>query len=197
MELMRLQVAALLPPTAVEAIVQHQQEIRRRAMGAELRPIPAKDLVVTVSNLGDIPLSKVKTIETMLEAGFARVPSFPCGISGLTAIPNPTQPKAVAVNLVGETEFLVKLQGMLAAALQTILGPNEANREWQPHIVIARLKADTEGARTGLGRAIKAAPFEESYQFTVKEMHLLETKTDSMGTSLMSRASFPLIPPTA
>lgn len=194
MILQKLQVGTLFPSNIVDEIAHLQLELKRKAMGADLRPVRAADLCLSVYNLGDVELPKIKPIEEMLALGFARVPAFPVGIQGVAGLPNAIQPRSCVTPLVGEIDFLIKLQKMLTEGLRTVLGASDYNKDWAPSITIARLRSNTEFARTAFGKAIRSIPDKEAFMFKVETLHLLETQVDAAGTKLVSKGEFKLMP---
>lgn len=192
---MKLQIGFFLPQIAMQRVDAMTLEVKRKAMGADMRAVPATDLSVNLFNLGETEVSKVKSVETTLANGCSRVPSFSCGLGGLIGLPNPTQPKFCAIQLEGNVDFLVKLQGMLDVALRGFVGNAEVNKEWQPSVVITRLRTDSEQARSNLGRAIKSiATPSEAVLFPVTQLHLIETVMDATSARLVSRTAFDLVP---
>jgi hypothetical protein len=71
--------------------------------------------------------------------------------------------------------------------------PMREGKAWQPHLILGRIKTESEPLRVALGRAIKMAdpPVVSTWYIPALELLVAKATTQGMGYELV--ASFPLL----
>jgi 2'-5' RNA ligase len=138
----RIFVAVRLAPALVEAIAGVRAVLGETA--ARLRWVPPDNLHLTLRFLGSITTAALeKVIEATGEAAGETAP-FVITLAGMGAFPSRRAPRVVWVGVTDGADRLVALAGALEGALRQRRVPR-ADRPFQPHLTVARARADGHG----------------------------------------------------
>lgn len=97
------------------------------------------NLHVTLKFLGDVPEDRINEVCTLVRQAAAKVPAFDYDVRGLSCSPSHGPLRMVWGNIDDRTG----LMGVLHEELDTVLsgmGFKEENRQFHPHITVARIK---------------------------------------------------------
>ena len=103
-----------------------------------LRWVNPQGIHLTLKFLGDVPKSNINQISDCMQLTVQRKNPFRFDVEGLGAFPRPDQARVLWIGLEKSLE-LKKLQNELDQNLNKIGFPLE-NREFNPHLTIARVK---------------------------------------------------------
>ena len=131
---MRLFTAFELPPAVKEAVARKQDD---------LRSLPFKrwqsvvTLHLTLHFLGEVPPDLLPALEEALREGCRGFGSFPLRLEGLGGFPSRHRPRTIWLGVGGDLARLRELERRLRPRV-TALGIPLENREYRPHITLAR-----------------------------------------------------------
>lgn len=112
---------------------------RMSGLGRAVRPVAAENLHLTLRFLGQIePDQTVEIAEAMREASQG-VAAFDVQLVGVGAFPKPQRPSVIWVGVQG-AQPLGEIVQVLDPKLDT-LGLARADKPWQAHLTVARVKA--------------------------------------------------------
>ena len=137
---MRLFIAVDISDEARSAAAAHIAELRRRYLGVKVSWVRPENLHITVKFLGETPKDKIDGIKEALAAAAAAIRPFEIQLSK----PGSFGKKVLFINTADEGGALKAVHGRVEAALDP-LGFDRENREFRPHITIARIR-DPRGA---------------------------------------------------
>lgn len=186
----RIFVGVKLPPSLTASLTEIQTTLRRKVI-ADLRWNDPNQFVLNMVPIGEIHSDKVPALAPLLDVGARGFGSMNLCLEGLFGLPNNVQPRYVCLNLTGDLERLRMLQASLQRHFAQVTGPVEG-RGFEPHIVLGRLKKESEPERVALGRGLRLMQSVTAGSFTLNEVQLLRAVAAD-GVSYEVVRSFPLI----
>lgn len=180
-----------IPSDVQAALVDVQNQIRRRAGADLIRWTPATELVFTLVSLGEISVGQIAQLSATLGPVVAQFPTFDLSLEGVGGSPNNLQPRFLWAGLVAQGGGLDQLNQALERACAPIVPHHEA-RNVQAHVPIGRLKQESESNRSALGRAIRMAQIGAIGSFRADHVELARMATTSAGPTLVAVQQFPL-----
>ena len=143
---MRLFTAIELPDDVRVAVHAAAAPLHRGVPGC--RPVPAENLHVTVRFLGEVGPERLDAIATALRSAASTAPAARLRIGGFGAFPHLRRPRVVWAAVEDPERRTWALERAVSASLE-ILGFPPEDREWTPHVTVARIAdARTPGGRT-------------------------------------------------
>jgi len=170
------------------------QEIRDAIanLARELKPLDetwkwtrSENLHVTLKFLGETPADKLHAVKESLSGVPADLP-FSLKFNSLGFFPNVRRPRVLWVGL-DAPPALAKLAHAIDESFAKIGIPQE-EREFSPHLTLARTKEGRISAK--LGEAIARHAKSMFGEMTAKSFHLIESKLKSTGAEYTTLESF-------
>lgn len=183
---MRLFVAIFLP----ESIVSGLEALACQIDASPLRWIPAINLHITLRFLGDISnptFLSGRDLQTRLTAlkgaiqSVATLPKFSLSISGGGVFPDDRRPRIFWAGLRGEVNALLTLATSLNAAFSGLGIPNE-DREFQPHLTLAKCRSDARCRNVDAERFKAAVSAISLPDFSVDAISLVRSDLNARGS---------------
>ena len=112
---------------------------RMSGLGRAVRPVAAENLHLTLRFLGQIEPAQTIEIAAAMRAAAVGVAAFDVQLVGVGAFPRPDRPSVIWVGVHG-TEPLAEIVQVLDPKLDS-LGLSRADKPWQAHLTVARVKA--------------------------------------------------------
>jgi RNA 2',3'-cyclic 3'-phosphodiesterase len=180
-------VGVRLPEPITQQIEQSVMVLRRKPGGSDVRWNAPSELLITLCQLGEISVEKLSALRTLLPAAAKGFGPIVITLQGFSGVPNIVQPRYAVSPIVGDVEKLVALEASLWRTASQVLGPREAAKPFQPHVVLGRLKTESEQLRVALGRALKTAdqPVMGSLQVNVVELLISNASTSGVGYTVI------------
>ena len=156
-----------------------------RVAGLEVAWVPAANYHLTLKFLGPVEEEAFAAVSSVVTRSITGKPPLMLRAAGLSAFPEPTQPKILWAGLDGG-EPLLALQRELEQGLHA-LGFAQEERPFHPHITVGRVKNDPV--------QFEAAQWNSDKEFglsTVSEIVLYESRTYQSGAEyvVLRRYSF-------
>lgn len=191
-ELTRTFIAIKPPPDIQQALGETQMLIRRKAGSETARWTPPHELIYTLCPLGELPASSLARIPPMIAPVFASFGPLYLTVEGIGGSPSPTQPRIVWAGIGGDIEAQARLYQALEQAIAP-LGLNREVHKFMGHIVLGRLRTESESARSDLGRSIRMTPIGTLGMWTALEVDLMKADIGPLGPTMVTMQSFPLL----
>ncbi len=185
----RIFIGVKLPPQMTAALAEVQMTLKRKAM-ADLRWNDPNQFVLNLVPIGEVRTDVVNVLPPLIQAGVQGFTPMQLALDGLTGLPNNVQPRYVTIDVTGEVDKLRMLQASIQRQVGQLTGPIEG-RGFEPHIVLGRLKKESEPERVNLGRGMRLIKESKAGSFTLSEVHLLRNAAAD-GVSYEIVRAFPL-----
>jgi 2'-5' RNA ligase len=145
----------ILVPDAVSSEIERQMLLLKRKSGVEnVRWNARSEYLIQLASLGELGPSTLATFKSILPPRVARFPPFQLEVKGFGGSPNLVQPRFAVAELQGDTAYLQQIADSVEGAIAPYL-PQRDMKGFRPHIILGRLKTESEPLRVGLGRALK------------------------------------------
>ena len=179
MEEIRLFVAIELPDDIREGLGRLISKMKYKAPDAKW--VDAGGIHLTLKFLGSVDSARTSEITEAITEAASGISPFSLEVAGLGVFPGLNRVRVVWVGLEGETGKLSLLQNRLDANLD-ILGFPPENREFTPHLTLARVRENaTPPERQALGQLIAAAKIEPVGSFTAESVSLMRSQLNPRG----------------
>lgn len=153
----RLFLALDLPPSLARDIgelgARTQPLLPPRVRGGAARMIPVESMHVTVRFLGNVEVSRIEALKSVVRDVAARHAPMIIASATLTGFPQPSRAHVFVLELDDAARALIRLADDLGTRLAP-LGFEPESRPYRPHVTLARLR---EGADVRRASSEKAA----------------------------------------
>ncbi len=181
-------------PENVKKIITLTQNTLKAGNASWLRWVSPDSIHLTLKFLGDISSDKIDEIKMAVTDAALGTNPFTLNIDGLGVFPNIKRIQVVWVGLGGDMKILSGLQKRVESNL-AILGYPEENREFTPHLTLARVRFQPQPNElqkfTQFFNNTKPGP----EKISVKEINLMESKLTPGGALYNKIDSVVLNPP--
>ncbi|HTW96346.1 MAG TPA: RNA 2',3'-cyclic phosphodiesterase, partial [Candidatus Methylomirabilis sp.] len=133
------------------------------------------DVHITVEFLGDLDKEKIREVESILARVCVNYSALEFALEHFDAYPDFTNPKVLVVGIKDETGLGLALQSEIHDELDKLGLIINHNRSWQPHLTVARVKAEWD--RAGHYRKLPI----EQISWRVDKVILFESKLEPDG----------------
>ena len=151
---LRLFVGITAPPQWKRAITEWRRKIEPRFTDSFARWTSEENLHLTLRFFGSVEEADAVAIGKALQKVIAGAQSFSVSAGELGCFPNASRPRIVWLGLKKETDALIKLESNLRAATAT-LGQAPEERDFHPHLTLARVKEARRQDRDALDELIR------------------------------------------
>lgn len=183
---MRLFVAIVLPPPALEELMVAVDPLRLRA--PDLRWTSSQAWHLTLAFLGEVQEPSVPELSVRLERAAARHPPQRVAISGGGAFPSAARARVLWAGFSADDRALAALAASVAAgARRAGAPPPDEGRKYRPHITLARCKEPVDVS----GLTQELAGFSGS-PWVADSIHLLRSYLSGSAPRYEGVGSWPL-----
>jgi 2'-5' RNA ligase len=165
-------------------------QIRRKSASDASRWNGQGDMMINLCTFGDQPWEMVKRATGVIGPICAKYAPLNLKLEGVVGLPSQNQPRIAALAVGGDVDGLKRLREEVARALAMLVPASE--KEFQPLVILGRLKMESEQARTALGRAVRMTPAEVVCEWSVPEIQLLRSDVSPNGVQYQKLEGFPL-----
>lgn len=136
---------------------------------------------LTLKFLGSVESARIPEITGAVAEAASGIPPLKLDVSGLGTFPGPNRVRVVWVGVGGDTDKLLQLQKRIDDNLD-ILGFPPENREFTPHLTLARVRESaTPAERQQLGQLIAAVKAPPIGTFTASSVSLMRSQLYRTG----------------
>ena len=190
-ETLRVFVAIELPQHATDALADLVRELgRARVRG--LAPVRPHGIHLTLKFLGDVPGAEIDPMVAELSRVVRVSRAFTLTLDGVGVFPGGGEPRVLWVGVDGDLPRLLEVQRGIEGVLAG-LGHPGGDREFSPHLTVARVRRGTPPAERRRARdALFSAPWVEGLRIDVASISLMSSELSPEGTRYHRLALMPL-----
>lgn len=166
-------------PEVVRRLAESVRILERKTTG--FRWARPEAMHLTLRFLGEIEESVVNEIDGRLTQLALSASPMSLKVSGLGFFPGPEKPRIVWAGLEGEVDRLAELQGRVHAAVSDLPVHQEKEREFRPHLTLARIP-NLRGS-AGVSEVLKASPGADFGGFVADRIFLYKSRLTPEGAS--------------
>lgn len=182
----------ILVPPEVSSLMQQGMLLLRRKPGVEnVRWHAPSEYLIQIASLGELSPATIQILRQVLPPIVGRFPKMRLEVKGFGGVPNLIQPRFAYANLEGDVLWL----DQLAQAIDMGVAPYVPAREmrgFRPHILIGRLKTESEPLRVALGRALKMTQAPDMGVIAADSVSLMISHADTTGIGYSVLDQIPL-----
>lgn len=164
-------------PEEIKLKAHKVQELVDR-LSLDIKYVELHNLHFTMKFIGEVSEGDVASIQKAMLTAAKQFPPFPIKLKGVTAFPKPTLAKVIAIDVEEGKETLTALANILSKELG-VLGFNEEERPFEPHLTIGRLRTPT--AKQELITLLKELETKEIGSMIVSTMKLVQSNLTRQG----------------
>jgi 2'-5' RNA ligase len=138
MSLLRIFIAADIPPSLQQAIQQKVGLLRKTVGDRSVRWVPVQNMHLTLKFLGDVSPTNVESLKEILRIEADSCPVFDITISRLGSFPNSKRPRTLFIGIQAPAQLEALQRGIDFATAR--LGYESEARPFSPHLTIGRVK---------------------------------------------------------
>lgn len=204
MELIRTFIAIELPHTWQVALADLQATWQQqdRQIADQVRWVAPENVHLTLKFLGDVPVSKITTLQTTLTALCQSQTPFQLTMGSPGVFPNPSRPRVLWVGLTGDLPHLQHLAQVIEQGLIPLQFAPE-RREFSPHLTLGRVRdTATPEQRQRIGHLVTSfqpeqtiARWQNLESLVVQGINLMRSDLSPSGAHYTRLATLPLHAP--
>ena len=137
MNVIRAFIAISLSEEIYLGLEQVLRDLKSSLPGGPVRWVPGRNIHLTIKFLGDVSLTSLDMLLTMLQTEAARHLQFDFSVGGLGAFPNPRRPRVVWVGVEAPPELASLHRGVETEMARLGYAPEE--RPFSPHLTLGRV----------------------------------------------------------
>lgn len=162
--------------------------IKRKPGVTDVRWNAASELLLSCCSLGELSPATIARVSTVAREICAQRPRMQLEVEGFGGLPNLIQPRYVYADISGDVQALAETVAQLDRALQPLV-PHRDLKPFHAHILLGRLKTESESNRVGLGRALKLSerPHIGTLHVDAIEVLIATSSTSGIGYTVLDR----------
>lgn len=191
MSVIRAFIAISLSNEVSRALEQVLADLKRQIPGREVRWVAAQNIHLTIKFLGDVSLSNVEALKSVLAGEAARHSAFTFEVAGLGAFPSPKRARVIWVGVQAPDELGTLQRGIEKAVARLGYAPEE--RPFSPHLTLGRVDRHLRPEELRrLGEILSAQQVGSLGSVRADAIHLYRSQLQPGGPIYTRLASFPL-----
>lgn len=185
-------IAINLPAEVKEVLRAVQSDLREAIHGNAIRWTPPEQVHLTLRFLGNVAADSVPGLESGLRQACEGIAPFELKAGGVGAFPCTARPRVLWLGLGGDLEQLRLLEGRISR--QTAAWGESDEREFHPHLTLARAKETRPPQLREISRALAAQKPARLVRWRVAEVDLMRSELSPAGAQHSRLAAVPLAP---
>ena len=186
---LRLFVGIAAPPEWKSSITQWRGKVQSRFSDSLGRWTSEENLHLTLRFFGSVEETDVPEIGEELQKVAAPTKAFAVSAGDLGCFPNASRPRIVWLGLKGSTENLIELERRIRGATKQIGQPPD-DREFHPHLTLARVKEVRRHDRDALAELIRKGSSIEVPKWQIRQIELIRSELRAGGSVYETLATF-------
>jgi len=181
-----------LPLAQYQALEEKILLLKRKPGVDNIRWNAHSELLLNLCSLGELSPMTVLSLKPILRQVAASSSPLNLEIKGFGGIPNLIQPRYICAGIEGPDAYRLP---MLAEAVDRATRPYTPHRDAKPfqaHIILGRLKTESEQFRVALGRALKLAEQPMIAEWRIENLELLCSQASESGIGYTVMDQVPL-----
>ncbi len=167
-----------------------QLTLKRKVL-TDLRWNDPNEFVLSLVSFGETTPDRLAVVPSLVEAAVRGHGPINLKLEGLSGLPNNVQPRYICINISGDVQKLMALQASIQRSLVQLTGPPDG-KGFQPHVVLGRIKKESDQERVALGRGMRLLMNTTGGAFTMDSVGLIRNMA-AEGVSYAVMKSIPLV----
>lgn len=188
---LRLFVGIAAPPEWKRAFAEWRRKIQPRFSDAFARWTSEENLHLTLRFFGSVEPTDAIAIGEALQKAVSNVPAFSVSAGELGCFPNPSRPGIVWLGFTKDTASLMKLEENMRAETAA-LGQAPDDRDFHPHLTLARVKEARPQDRAALIELLRKGPPIEVPDWRIGGIELIRSELGAGGSVYTPLATYAL-----
>lgn len=185
-------VGVRVPPDLFPVIDHALLQLKRKPGILDMRWSQPSEYLLNLVTLGELSIATMSRLAQAISPVVNGFSPLDLTLDKFGGIPNMIQPRFAVLQLGGPSaQNCIHLAQQLDFATKPLTPPREG-RPFQPHIVLGRIRTESEQLRVSLGRALKFPEHEPFASWRIEQIELLISSADSSGVGYKVIESFPL-----
>lgn len=140
--------------SVIDECIRLRDKLERKIASGFIRWCSRQQLHLTLKFFGNVEIDKIEELKSRFSEICKQFNKFELRIEKLGAFPEISFPRVIWLGVNGEVEKLVKLQAGLDSGLSEY-GDNKEDREFKPHLTLARVKNAPPREQKKIGENLK------------------------------------------
>ena len=155
--------------------------IKRKPGVDNLRWNAHSELLLSLVNLGELGVGTLAMLRPVVRQIAEKYPRMSLELKGFAGLPNMIQPRYLYAGLEGpDLHWLEQIAAELDQATRQFTPPRDS-KPFHPHILLGRLKTESETLRVNLGRALKLQEQPSMGPWPIDRLELLISSASEFG----------------
>jgi len=181
-----------VPAELLPVIDQALLLLKRKPGILDMRWNQPSEFLLNFVTLGELSIATISRLTDVIQQVASEESAFELTLDKFSGVPNMIQPRFAVLQLGGPgTEACTRIANKLDLATKAITPPREG-RPFQPHMIMGRLKTESEQMRVSLGRALKFPEHEPFATWQITEVELLISTASTSGVGYKAVETFEL-----
>ncbi|MBI1333865.1 MAG: RNA 2',3'-cyclic phosphodiesterase [Armatimonadetes bacterium] len=166
--------------------------LKRKPGILDMRWNQSSEYMLSLVSLGELSIQTLSMLKDPVADALRGEPPFEVTLEKFVGVPNMIQPRFAVLQFGGDrAENTRRLAEKIDVATKP-LTPLREGRPFQPHLIVGRLKTESDQMRVALGRALKFPEHEPFGTWRITEIELLISAASTAGIGYKAVETFPL-----
>lgn len=181
-----------LTPELIGPLENSLLNLKRKPGILNMRWNQPGEYMLNLVTLGELSIQTLARVHTTVAPMIAACGAFELTLEKFTGLPNMIQPRFAVLQFGGPgVEAATSIANHVETACRPIIPPRDA-KPFQPHMVLGRIKTESEPLRVALGRALKMTEQPVIANWQINSLELLISHADGGGMGYKLIESMPL-----
>lgn len=183
-----------VPPELLPVIDAALLHLKRKPGILDMRWNQPSEYFLSLVTLGEISIATMSKVIPLVAQVAEENQAFSLTLDKFVGLPNMIQPRFAILQLTGEgAETCIKVAAQLDSLTRSVTPPREG-RPFHPHLVMGRIKTESEQLRVLLGRALKMPEQPSIGTWSIDHLDIAITTSSTSGVGYKAIETFPLRP---
>ena len=181
-----------VPPELLPVIDAALLTLKRKPGILDMRWNQPSEYLLNFVTAGEISVETMSRLVPLVAQVASEFSPFSLTLERFAGLPNMIQPRFAVLQFAGPgADTAVQIATKLDALTKPVTPPREG-RPFQPHMVMGRIKTESEQLRVALGRALKMPEAPPFGTWDVTQLEILISTSSTSGVGYKVIETFPL-----
>ena len=187
-------VGVRVPPELLPVIDSALLHLKRKPGILDMRWNQPSEYFLNLVTLGEISVATMARAVPLVAQVANESHAFSLTLDKFVGLPNMIQPRFAILQLTGEgAETCVRVANQLELVTRSVVPPREG-KPFHPHLVMGRIKTESEQLRVALGRALKMPDQPAIGTWDITHLDIAITTSSTSGVGYKAIETFALRP---
>jgi 2'-5' RNA ligase len=181
-EYYRCFIAVVPDDSVIEECIRLRDRLDRKISSGFVRWCSRQQLHLTLKFFGNVEIDKIEDLKSQFANICGQFNTFDLSVENIGAFPDINFPRVIWLGVKGEIDKLMKMQATLDSGLSEF-GDNKEDREFKPHLTLARIKNAPPREQRKIGESLKeiCGKIGSIGSWKVKSVVLMQSILDPAG----------------